>query len=163
MNDSMEKELPKLNGPIITLKKLLEAGAHFGHQTKRWNPKMRRYIYTARGGIYIFDLDKTAKCIEEAYKELKEITEKSGKMLFIGTKKQVREAVKEEALRSGSFYVNYRWLGGILTNFKTIQKRIKRLKDLENMSEDTLLLLPKKRSCTIKKRTRKIRKIFQWC
>ena len=109
---------------VISMKKLLEVGVHFGHQTKRWNPKMAPYIFTSRNGIYIIDLQKSSKKIDEAYKAMNEIAEKGGKVLFVGTKKQAQEAVKEEAIRSGSFYVNSRWLGGTLTNFKTIQKRI---------------------------------------
>ena len=133
------------NAPIITMKKLLEAGVHFGHPTRRWNPKMKKYIYTARNGIYIIDLAKTAEKVEEAYVALKKIVDDGGKVLFVGTKKQCQDLVKEEALRSGSFYVTQRWLGGILTNFKTIQKRIKFLKDIERMEEDgTFDVLPKK-------------------
>ena len=106
---------------------LLNAGCHFGHLTRKWNPKMAPYIFTSRNGIYIIDLQKSSKKIDEAYKAMNEIAEKGGKVLFVGTKKQAQEAVKEEAIRSGSFYVNSRWLGGTLTNFKTIQKRIRRL------------------------------------
>ena len=131
--------------PVITTRKLLEAGVHFGHQTRRWNPKMKKYIYTARNGIYIIDLEKSAVKIEEAYNALKKIVEDGGKVLFVGTKRTSQEIIREEALRSGSFYVTNRWLGGTMTNFKTIQKSIKRLKDIEKMEEDgTFEVLPKK-------------------
>ena len=130
---------------VISMKQLLEAGVHFGHQTRRWNPKMAKYIFTERNGIYIIDLQKTVKKVEEAYNFMKEIAETGKPVLFVGTKKQAQEAVKEEAIRSGSFYVNSRWLGGTLTNFKTIQKRIRRLVELEKMEKDgTFDLLPKK-------------------
>ena len=121
---------------VISMKKLLEVGVHFGHQTKRWNPKMAPYIFTSRNGIYIIDLKKSSDKIDEAYKAMMDITAKGGKVLFVGTKKQATEAVAEEATRSGSYYVNSRWLGGTLTNFRTIQKRIKRLIELEKMEED---------------------------
>ena len=121
---------------VISMKKLSEVGVHFGHQTKRWNPKMAPYIFTSRNGIYIIDLKKSSDKIDEAYKAMMDITAKGGKVLFVGTKKQATEAVAEEATRSGSYYVNSRWLGGTLTNFRTIQKRIKRLIELEKMEED---------------------------
>ena len=121
---------------VISMKKLLEVGVHFGHQTKRWNPKMAPYIFTSRNGIYIIDLKKSSDKLDEAYQAMKEIAEKGGKVLFVGTKKQAQEAVQTEAERSGSYFVNSRWLGGTLTNFKTIQKRIKRLIELEKMEED---------------------------
>ncbi len=141
------------------MKKLLEVGVHFGHQTKRWNPKMAPYIFTARNGIYIIDLQKSSKMIDEAYKAMNAIAAKGGKVLFVGTKKQAQEAVMEEAVRSGSFYVNSRWLGGTLTNFKTIQKRIKRLKELEKMESDgTFDVLPKKEVILLKKETAKLEK-----
>ena len=137
---------------VVSMKKLLEVGVHFGHQTKRWNPKMAPYIFTARNGIYIIDLQKSSKKIEEAYKAMNAIAAKGGKVLFVGTKKQAQEAVMEEAVRSGSFYVNSRWLGGTLTNFKTIQKRIKRLKELEKMESDgTFDVLPKKEVILLRK------------
>ncbi len=130
---------------VVSMNNLLEAGVHFGHQTKRWNPKMKEYIFTARDDIYIIDLEKTVACIERAYEELKKISENGGKILFVGTKKQASEVSKEEALRSGSFYVTERWLGGTLTNFRTIRKRIKRLEEIEKMESDgTFELLPKK-------------------
>lgn len=118
---------------IVSMKKLLENGVHFGHQTRRWNPKMKPYIYTSRNGVYIVDLNKTLAQIEAAYQELRAISERGGKVLFVGTKKAAAEFVQEQALRSGSFYVNKRWLGGLLTNFRTIQKRVKRLVEIEEM------------------------------
>ncbi|HCY52815.1 MAG TPA: 30S ribosomal protein S2, partial [Kandleria vitulina] len=121
---------------VISMKRLLEVGVHFGHQTKRWNPKMAPYIFTSRNGIYIIDLKKSSEKIDEAYKAMMDIAAKGGKVLFVGTKKQAQEAVQAEAERSGSYYVNSRWLGGTLTNFKTITRRIKRLIELEKMEED---------------------------
>ncbi|HEX6593926.1 MAG TPA: 30S ribosomal protein S2 [Bacillota bacterium] len=130
---------------IISMKQLLEAGVHFGHQTRRWNPKMKKYIFTERNGIYIIDLQKTVKKVEEAYNFVKDIAANDGTILFVGTKKQAQDTVREEATRSGMFYVNERWLGGTLTNFKTIRKSINRLKDIERMEEDgTFEVLPKK-------------------
>ena len=130
---------------VISMKQLLEAGVHFGHATRRWNPKMGRYIYTARNGIYIIDLQKTANEIEKAYKALFDIVAAGGKVLFVGTKKQATEAIKEEAIRCGHYYVDQRWLGGTLTNFKTIRKRIKRLSDLYKMEKNGVFeVLPKK-------------------
>ena len=130
---------------VISMKQLLEAGVHFGHQTRRWNPKMGEYIFTERNGIYIIDLQKTVKKVEEAYAAMKEIASEGGTILFVGTKKQAQEAIEEEAKRSGMFYVNQRWLGGMLTNFKTIKKRIERLHELEKMEENgTFDVLPKK-------------------
>ena len=144
---------------VISMKKLLEVGVHFGHQTKRWNPKMAPYIFTSRNGIYIIDLQKSSKKIDDAYKAMNEIAAKGGKVLFVGTKKQAQEAVKEEAIRSESFYVNSRWLGGTLTNFKTIQKRIRRLIELEKMEADgTFDLLPKKEVILLKKEAAKLEK-----
>ena len=130
---------------VVSMKQLLESGVHFGHTTRRWNPKMAKYIFTARNGIYIIDLQKTANEIEKAYAALLEIAKNEGRVLFVGTKKQAQEAVKEEAARSGQFYVNQRWLGGTLTNFKTIKKRIQKLQDLYKMEENgTFEKLPKK-------------------
>ena len=144
---------------VISMKQLLEAGVHFGHQTRRWNPKMAQYIFTERNGIYIIDLQKTVKKAEEAYKAMKEIAETGKPVLFVGTKKQAQEAIKEEAERCGMFYVNERWLGGMLTNFDTIQKRIQRLKDLEKMEEDgTFDVLPKKEVILLKKEMEKLEK-----
>lgn len=130
---------------VISMKQLLEAGVHFGHQTRRWNPKMRRYIFTERNGIYIIDLQKTTRKLEEAYRFVNEIAAEGGEILFVGTKKQAGESVKEEAQRCGMHYVNARWLGGMMTNFKTIRTRIERLEQLHKMEEDgTFDLLPKK-------------------
>lgn len=130
---------------VISMKQLLEAGVHFGHQTRRWNPKMAPYIFTERNGIYIIDLQKTVKKVEEAYNFVREIAEQGQTILFVGTKKQAQEAVKEEAIRCDMFYVNERWLGGMLTNFQTIQKRINRLRELEKMEDEGLFeVLPKK-------------------
>ena len=130
---------------VIAMKQLLEAGVHFGHQTRRWNPKMAEYIFTERNGIYIIDLQKTVKKIEEAYDFIREVAADGGEILFVGTKKQAQETIKEEAVRVGMHYVDARWLGGMLTNFKTIKKRIERLAQLHKMEEDgTFDLLPKK-------------------
>lgn len=130
---------------IVTMKQLLEAGVHFGHQTRRWNPKMKQYIFTERNGIYIIDLQKTVKKIEEAYEFVKELSAEGGNILFVGTKKQAQESIEDEAKRCGMFYVNQRWLGGMLTNFKTIRKRVDRLHELENMEAEGLFeVLPKK-------------------
>ena len=134
------------------MKQLLEAGVHFGHQTRRWNPKMKKYIFTERNGIYIIDLQKTVKKVEEAYNFIKQVSEEGGKVLFVGTKKQAQESVKTEAERAGHFYVNQRWLGGILTNYKTISKRVKRISEIEKMEEDgTFDVLPKKEVVELKK------------
>ncbi|GIN83673.1 30S ribosomal protein S2 [Heyndrickxia sporothermodurans] len=137
---------------VISMKQLLEAGVHFGHQTRRWNPKMKKYIFTERNGIYIIDLQKTVKKVEEAYNFVRELAANGGNILFVGTKKQAQESVKEEAERVGMYYVNHRWLGGTLTNFETIQKRIERLKAIEKMEEDgTFEVLPKKEVVQLKK------------
>lgn len=144
---------------VISMKKLLEVGVHFGHQTKRWNPKMAPYIFTSRNGIYIIDLKKSSDKLDEAYSAMMDIVAKGGKVLFVGTKKQAQEAVQEEAIRSGSFYVNSRWLGGTLTNFKTIQKRIRRLKELEKMEEEgTFDQYTKKEAILLKKEQAKLEK-----
>lgn len=130
---------------VISMKQLLEAGVHFGHQTRRWNPKMKKYIFVERNGIYIIDLQKTVKKLEEAYDFMRQIGQDGGKVLFVGTKKQAQDAIKEEAERSGNFYINQRWLGGTLTNFGTIQKRVARMKEIEKMEEDGIFdVLPKK-------------------
>ncbi|MCI7349634.1 MAG: 30S ribosomal protein S2, partial [Ruminococcus sp.] len=130
---------------VVSMKQLLEAGVHFGHQTRRWNPKMAPYIFTERNGIYIIDLQKTVVKLDEAYNFVKELSASGESVLFVGTKKQAGDSVKEEALRAGAHYVNARWLGGMMTNFKTIQRRIKRLEQLHQMAEDgTFDLLPKK-------------------
>ena len=145
--------------PVISMKNLLEVGVHFGHQTKRWNPKMAPYIFTSRNGIYIIDLKKSSDKLDEAYQAMKEIAEKGGKVLFVGTKKQAQDAIATEAERCGMFYVNERWLGGMLTNFKTIQSRIARLKDIERMQEDgTFDVLPKKEVINLKKELDKLTK-----
>ena len=137
---------------VVSMSYLLEAGVHFGHQTKRWNPKMKEYIFNSRDDIYIIDLEKTQKLLEEAYNEIKTIASNGGKFLFVGTKKQSGEVAVEEALRSGSYYVTERWLGGTLTNFRTIRRRVKRLEDIEKMESDgTFEALPKKEVIKIKK------------
>ncbi len=146
---------------VVSMNNLLEAGVHFGHQTKRWNPKMKEYIFTSRDDIYIIDLEKTASCIESAYAEIKKIAENGGNFLFVGTKKQANEAAKEEALRSNSYYVIERWLGGTLTNFRTIRKRIKRLEEIEKMEADGLFeVLPKKEVIGLKKEYDKLNKVL---
>lgn len=135
---------------VISMKQLLEAGVHFGHQTRRWNPKMAEYIYTERNGIYIIDLQKTVKKADEAYMFIRDLTEKGGRILFVGTKKQAQDSIKEEAERCGMFYINNRWLGGTLTNFRTIKSRIARLKELERMEEDgSFDLLTKKEAAKL--------------
>ena len=157
--EGMEAVVRDPDAPVITMKKLLEAGAHFGHQTRRWNPKMKKYIYGARNSVHILDLSKTAECIEVAYKAMKEIVDNGGKVLFVGTKKQCVEAVEAEALRSGSFYITNRWLGGTLTNFRTIQNRIRFLKELERREEEGELdLLPKKEAAELRKEKEKLNK-----
>ncbi|MFC4768816.1 30S ribosomal protein S2 [Effusibacillus consociatus] len=146
---------------IISMKQLLEAGVHFGHQTRRWNPKMSRYIFTERNGIYIIDLQKTVKKVEEAYNFVRDLAAEGKTMLFVGTKKQAQDSVKEEAERSGMFYVNQRWLGGTLTNFGTIRKRIERLHELERMQEDgTFDVLPKKEVIQLKKEMERLEKFL---
>ena len=130
---------------VVTMKQLLEAGVHFGHQTRRWNPKMKPYIFTERNGIYIIDLQKTVRMMEEAYNFVRDLVRDGGKILFVGTKKQAQESIQLEAERCGMFYVNQRWLGGMLTNFKTIRTRVKRLIELEKMEEDGVFeVLPKR-------------------
>lgn len=144
---------------VISMKELLEAGVHFGHQTRRWNPKMAPYIYTERNGIYIIDLQKSVGKVDEAYKAVSNIVAEGGNILFVGTKKQAQDAIKLEAERCGMFYVNERWLGGMLTNFKTIQSRVRRLKAIEAMSEDgTFDVLPKKEVIALRKEWEKLEK-----
>jgi len=144
---------------VISMKQLLEAGVHFGHQTRRWNPKMAPYIFTERNGIYIIDLQKTVKKAEEAYNFIKEVAAEGKDVLFVGTKKQAQEAIKEEALRSNMHFVNNRWLGGMLTNFQTIKARIKRLEAIEKMQEDgTFDVLPKKEVIKLKGELEKLEK-----
>ena len=146
---------------VVSMNNLLEAGVHFGHQTKRWNPKMKPYIYGSRDEIYIIDLQKTAKAIEEAYVALKEIAANGGKVIYVGTRKQAQDAVRDEAMRSESYYINERWLGGTLTNFRTIRGRVKRLEEIENMEKDgTFDLLPKKEVSGLKKEYAKLDKIL---
>lgn len=144
---------------VISMKQLLEAGVHFGHQTRRWNPKMKPYIYTERNGIYIIDLQKTVGMIDDAYNAVGDIAAKGGKILFVGTKKQAQDAIRTEATRCGMYYVNERWLGGMLTNFRTIQSRIKRMKEIEEMAENgTFDVLPKKEVLNLKKEHEKLEK-----
>lgn len=144
---------------VISMKQLLEAGVHFGHQTRRWNPKMAEYIYTERNGIYIIDLQQTVGLVDKAYYAIKQAVNDGGSILFVGTKKQAQEAIKSEAERCGMYYVNQRWLGGMLTNFKTIQTRIKRLKELETMEQDgTFEVLPKKEVSKLKGEMEKLEK-----
>ena len=141
------------------MKQLLEAGVHFGHQTRRWNPKMARFIFTERNGIYIIDLQKTVKKMDEAYNFVRDLAAEGGKILFVGTKKQAQESIKNEAERCNQFYVNERWLGGMLTNFQTIEKRVKRLKTLEKQAEDgTFDVLPKKEVTILKHEMEKLQK-----
>ena len=152
-------QMEEKNMSVISMKQLLEAGVHFGHQTRRWNPKMAEYIYTERNGIYIIDLQKSVGKVDEAYQAIADIAAEGGQILFVGTKKQAQDAIKTEAERCGMFYVNERWLGGMLTNFKTIQSRINRLKEIEAMAEDgTFDVLPKKEVIAIKKEWEKLEK-----
>ena len=147
---------------VVSMNSLLESGVHFGHQTRRWNPKMKEYIYAAREDIYIIDLNKTAKLIEEAYAEIKTIAERGGKVLFVGTRKQAQEAAREEATRSNMYYVNERWLGGTLTNFRTIRGRVRRLEEIEKMEKDGMFeVLPKKEVIQIKKEYEKLDKYLR--
>ena len=144
---------------VVAMKQLLEAGVHFGHQKRRWNPKMKEYIYTTRDDIYIIDLQKTARAIEKAYAALQEIAENGGKVLFVGTKKQAQEAAEENATRTNMYFINERWLGGTLTNFKTIKSRIRRMEEIEKMETDgTFDLLPKKEVAGLKKEYEKLNK-----
>jgi len=146
---------------VISMKQLLEAGVHFGHQTRRWNPKMAEYIFTERNGIYIIDLQKTVKKMEEAYEFVKELASEGKKVLFVGTKKQAQESIEKEAKRCGMYYVNQRWLGGMLTNYKTIRKRIERLLELEGMEEDgTFDVLPKKEVIKLRHEKEKLEKFL---
>ncbi len=144
---------------VVSMKQLLEAGVHFGHQTRRWNPKMAQYIFTERNGIYIIDLQKTVRKLDEAYAFIKSVAENGENVLFVGTKKQAGDSVKEEAMRAGAYYVNARWLGGMMTNFKTIQRRITRLEQLHTMQEDgTFNLLPKKEAVKLELEIEKLEK-----
>ena len=146
---------------VVTMKQLLEAGVHFGHQTRRWNPKMAPYIFTQRNGIYIIDLQKTIKMLDDAYNFMKAVAQDGGVFLFVGTKKQAQDSIAEEATRAAQYYVNQRWLGGTLTNWSTMQSRIKRLKQLKQMSEDgTFDVLPKKEVALLTKEMDKLEKFF---
>ena len=146
---------------VVSMKQLLEAGVHFGHQTRRWNPKMARYIFTERNGIYIIDLQKTVKKLEEAYSFIRDISVEGKPVLFVGTKKQAQDSVKEEAERAGSYYVNARWLGGMMTNFSTIRRRVSRLQQLRAMEEDgTFDLLPKKEVIKLRLEIEKLEKFL---
>lgn len=146
---------------VISMKQLLEAGVHFGHQTRRWNPKMAPYIFTDRNGIYIIDLQKTVQKVEEGYNFIKETVANGGTVMFVGTKKQAQEAVKEEAERCGMYYVNQRWLGGMMTNFQTIRRRVDRLKELERMEEEgTMTRLPKKEVAVLLNEKEKLEKFL---
>jgi small subunit ribosomal protein S2 len=154
-----EQTMEVLKMSVISMKQLLEAGVHFGHQTRRWNPKMAPYIYTERNGIYIIDLQKSVGMVDDAYNAIKDIVADGGTILFVGTKKQAQDAIKAEAERCGMYYVNQRWLGGMLTNFKTIESRIARLKEIEKMAEDgTFDVLPKKEVIKLKKEWEKLEK-----
>ena len=155
------KNQEELNMSVISMKQLLEAGVHFGHQTRRWNPKMKPFIFTQRNGIYIIDLQKTVRMIDDAYNFMKAVAGDNGVFLFVGTKKQAQDAVAEEATRAGQYYVNHRWLGGTLTNWNTIQTRIKRLKEIKAMSTDgTFERLPKKEVALLTKQQAKLEKFL---
>jgi small subunit ribosomal protein S2 len=156
------EEKPKEENMAVTMKELLEAGVHFGHQTKRWDPRMKKYIFTARNGIYIIDLQQTVKMFKDAYEFVRdEIAAQGKKIIFVGTKKQAQESLKEEAERCGMFYINQRWLGGLLTNFKTIKKSIDKLKKLESMQEEGILeLLPKKEAMKLSKEMGRLQKLL---
>jgi len=157
MRKKNQKEIRSMG--VISMKQLLEAGVHFGHQTRRWNPKMAEYIYTERNGIYIIDLQKSVGMVDDAYKAISDIVADGGSILFVGTKKQAQDAIKAESERCGMYYVNERWLGGMLTNFKTIRSRIQRLKEIEAMQEDgTFEVLPKKEVIELKKELTKLQK-----
>ncbi len=146
---------------VVSMKQLLEAGVHFGHQTRRWNPKMKKFIFVERNGIYIIDLQKTVKMLEQAYAYMRQVGEDGGKVLFVGTKKQAQDAIKEEAERAGMYYINQRWLGGTLTNFATIQKSVSRMKKIEKMEEDgTFDVLPKKEVVQLNKEHERLEKFL---
>ena len=146
---------------VVSMKQLLEAGVHFGHQTRRWNPKMAPYIFTERNGIYILDLQKTVKLLEQAYNFIRDVAAEGKSVLFIGTKKQAQESIEAEAKRCGMFYVNHRWLGGMLTNFSTISQRIRRLKELEEMETNGMFdVLPKKEVIKLRAEKEKLRRIW---
>lgn len=146
---------------VLSMKQLLESGVHFGHQTRRWNPKMKKYIFTERNGIYIIDLQKTVELVDAAYEYMRGVAEEGGVALFVGTKKQAQDSIKEEAIRAGHYYVNHRWLGGTLTNWETIQKRVARLKDINRMEEDgTFEVLPKKEVVGLNKERDRLEKFI---
>ena len=146
---------------VVSMKQLLEAGVHFGHQVRRWDPKMKPYIFTERNNIYIVDLQQTVKLIDSAYDFVRDLSSKGGKVLFVGTKKQAQESIKTEAERCNMFYVNYRWLGGTLTNFDTIRKRVNRLLELEKMEEENMFdVLPKKEVISLKREKEKLNKVL---
>jgi len=146
---------------VISMKQLLEAGVHFGHQMRRWDPRMKPYIFTERNNIYIIDLQQTVKLIEVAYNVIREISSNGGNVLFVGTKKQAQESIKNEAERCGMYYINYRWLGGTLTNFDTIRKRVKRLHELEEMENNKMFeVLPKKEVISLKREKEKLKKVL---
>ena len=165
-DDAIERKIQKTNWrkhnmAVISMKQLLEAGVHFGHQTRRWNPKMKKYIFTERNGIYIIDLQKTVRLVDDAYNYMRNVAEEGGIALFVGTKKQAQEAIKDEAIRSGQYYVNHRWLGGTLTNWDTIQKRIARLKLINKMEEEgTFEVLPKKEVAGLNKERERLEKFL---
>lgn len=159
--ESKNHEEVSLKMAVISMKQLLEAGVHFGHQTRRWNPKMARYIFTERNGIYIIDLQKTVRKVEEAYNFMREVAANGGRILFVGTKKQAQDSVAEEAERCGMYFINQRWLGGTLTNFSTIQKRVARLHQLEAMETDgTFEVLPKKEVILLRKEKERLEKFL---
>ncbi len=146
---------------IISMKQLLEAGVHFGHQMRRWDPRMKPYIFTDRNNIYIIDLQQTVRLVEVAYDFIREVSSRGGNVLFVGTKKQAQESIKNEAERCDMFYINYRWLGGVLTNFNTIRKRVKRLHELEEMEENKMFeVLPKKEVISLKREKEKLKKVL---
>ena len=161
VNGEEKNYLEGLFMPVVSMKQLLEAGVHFGHQTRRWNPKMKPFIFTERNGIYIIDLQKTVKMIDTAYNYVKDVAADGGVVLFVGTKKQAQDSIEEEATRAGQYYVNHRWLGGTLTNWKTIQSRISRLKELKKMAEDgTFDRLPKKEVAVLTKQREKLERFL---
>jgi small subunit ribosomal protein S2 len=153
--------MEEFNMPVISMKQLLEAGVHFGHQTRRWNPKMDKYIFTERNGIYIIDLQKTVKLVDQAYNAMRDLVGNDGIALFVGTKKQAQDSIADEATRAGQYYVNHRWLGGTLTNWETIQKRIKHLKNIKEMEVDgTFDVLPKKEVVGLLKEKERLEKFL---
>src|SRR5699024_4720326 len=156
-----KNQMEEFNMPVISMKQLLEAGVHFGHQTRRWNPKMDKYIFTERNGIYIIDLQKTVKLVDQAYNAMRDLVGNDGIALFVGTKKQAQDSIADEATRAGQYYVNHRWLGGTLTNWETIQKRIKHLKNIKEMEVDgTFDVLPKKEVVGLLKEKERLEKFL---